>query len=330
MPTIKEVALLAGVSTATVSRAMMNPQQVAEKTRRKVEAAIAEVGYSPNAIARNLRTSESKTIVVIIPDIENMFFAKIVRGIQTIAQQQGYKVLLGDTVHNATLANDYLELVRSKQADGVISLTAELPKVLQHGTSMPMVMACEYFPDFPIPTVRIDNQAAAYQAVKYLLELGHKQIAYISGPLDNPICIARSAGYRQAMQEAGYSINELAKEEGDFSFHSGHAAFERLHRQYKMSALFCFNDMMALGAMRSAISLGLKVPDDLSIVGMDDLLFSQYTDPQLTTIMQPQTLIGETAMQILIKILNAKTVHQDNVLQTQLLVRSSSRRYQKL
>ncbi|MFC1236057.1 LacI family DNA-binding transcriptional regulator [Vibrio sp. F74] len=324
MPTIKDVAKLAGVSTATVSRAMAAPEKVSEKNRKKVELAIAECGFTPNAIARNLRKSESKTVVVILPDIANMFFADIVKGIQLVAQQEGYKVLLGDSVHTVQQAKEYIDLVRTKQADGIISLTSELPSDIQKGANIPIVMACEYFSGFPIPTVRVDNFDSAKRATEYLIELGHTRIGCITGPMGNPICGDRKQGYIKAESNANIDINDNAFESGDFSFHSGYAAFQRLANQYEMTALFCFNDMMALGAMRAAIEMGIDVPKQLSIVGFDDLLFAQYTTPQLTTIRQPQKQLGETAMQVLTKILKGEKVPQDSVIPTQLIVRSSS------
>jgi LacI family repressor for deo operon, udp, cdd, tsx, nupC, and nupG len=324
MPTIKDVAKLAGVSTATVSRAMVTPERVSAKNRKKVELAVAECGFTPNAIARNLRTRESKIVVVILPDIANMFFADIVRGIQLVAEKQGFKVLLGDSVHTVKQAEDYINLVRTKQADGIISLTAELPPSIKDDSSIPMVMACEYFTGFPIPTVRVDNAGSAKRAIEYLLELGHTHIGCITGPMENPICEDRKQGFIDAKLGAGEGVDNLCFESGDFSFHSGYSAFQRLHNQYEMTALFCFNDMMALGAMRAAIEMGIDVPKELSIVGFDDLLFAEYTTPQLTTVRQPQKQIGETAMMVLAKLLRGDTVPQDNVIPTQLLVRSSS------
>lgn len=323
MPTMKDVAKIAGVSTATVSRAMMNPDKVSEKTRLKVERAIAESGFSPNAMARSLRRSESKTVVIIVPDIANMFFANIVQGIQSVALQHGYKVLLGDSIHTVEQAKVYLDLVSSKQADGIISLTAELPKEIRQGTSIPMVMACEYFPDFPIPTVRVDNKKSANRAIEYLLDIGHTRIGCISGPVENPLCVDRKAGYCDALTKAGLKFEDNAIEEGDFSFQSGYSAFMSLYQAYEMTALFCFNDMMALGAMKAAMQLGVKVPEELSIVGFDDLLFSEYVNPELTTIRQPQEDIGKAAMHVMLKILSGGKVTQDTVIPTQLLVRSS-------
>lgn len=324
MPTIKDVARIAGVSTATVSRAMISPDKVSEKTRLKVESAIAESGFAPNAMARSLRRSESKTVVVIVPDIANMFFANIVRGIQAVALQAGYKVLLGDSIHTVEQAKVYLDLVSSKQADGVISLTSELPKEIRQGTTIPMVMACEYFPSFPIPTVRVDNQLAAKNAIEYLVSIGHRKVGCISGPRQNPICVARKAGYQQALEQAGLSLSEQAFEEGDFSFQSGYSAFMNMSNQEEMTALFCFNDMMALGAMKAALQQGVKVPDDLSIVGFDDLAFAEFASPALTTIRQPQEEIGQNAMKVMLKRFNGDRVNSDTVISTQLLVRAST------
>jgi len=327
MANVKDVAKLAGVSTATVSRAMTHPEKVSEKTRKKVQSAMLECGFSPNVSARNLRRCESKTVIVILPDIANQFFADIVRGIQIIAKKNDYKVLLGDSVHAVEQANAYIDLVKTKQADGIISLTSELPEEVKEGINIPIVMACEYFENFPVPTVRVDNYTASKNAIDYLLDIGHKRIACITGPMDNPICIARKNGYRQSLENASLELDELAIDSGDFSFHSGYSAFHRLYKQYKMTALFCFNDMMALGAMRAAFEVGLNVPEKLSIIGFDDLPFAQYTTPQLTTIQQPQLQIGKTAMQTLLHVLMDEKAAQDTILPTQLLVRSSTASY---
>ncbi|QIA65335.1 substrate-binding domain-containing protein [Vibrio astriarenae] len=324
MVTIKDVARLAGVSTATVSRTLVHPELVKVRTRQKVELAIQETGYTPNATAQNLRNSESKTVIVIVPDIANMFFADIVRGIQLVAQKHGYKVLLGDTVHTVEQANVYLDLVRARQADGVISLTSELPNSYRYKSDIPMVTACEYFSESSIPTVRVDNHSSAKKAVDYLLELGHRNIGCITGPMENPICIARKAGFDESMNSVGLEPEPRKVEAGDFSFDSGYIAFRRLVKQCSMTALFCFNDMMTLGAIKAAQEMGLRIPEDLSVVGFDDLLFSQYCSPSITTIKQPQKLIGETAMKVLIKVLNKEQAPRETVIPTQLLVRGSS------
>jgi LacI family repressor for deo operon, udp, cdd, tsx, nupC, and nupG len=145
--------------------------------------------------------------------------------------------------------------------------------------------------------------------------------------MENPICEDRKQGYLTSVSESNIEVTDLNFESGDFSFHSGYSAFQRLANQYEMTALFCFNDMMALGAMRAAIEMGIDVPKQLSIVGFDDLLFAEYTTPQLTTIRQPQKQIGETAMQVLTKILKGNKVPQDSIIPTQLIVRSSSTRW---
>ncbi|GEM77810.1 LacI family DNA-binding transcriptional regulator [Vibrio superstes] len=324
MPTIKDVAKIAGVSTATVSRAVAQPHKVSVKTRQKVEQAIQETGFTPNATARNLRRNESKAVIVIVPDIANMFFADIVRGIQLVGQKHGYKVLLGDTMHTVERAEVYLELARSKQADGVISLTSELPEQYRSGSDIPMVMACEYFSDSSIPIVRIDNDEAAKKAIEYLVDLGHQDIGCITGPMSNPICEARKSGFVSAMSAANLHFDDASFESGDFSFDSGYIAFNRLIKQKSMTALFCFNDMMTLGAMHAAEEAGIRIPEQLSIVGFDDLLFSQYSSPPITTIKQPQKLIGETAMNVLIGLLTKGDAPKETVIQTQLLVRKSS------
>ena len=156
------------------------------------------------------------------------------------------------------------------------------------------------------------------------MSIGHRKIGCISGPRQIPICVARKAGYQQALEQAGLSLSDQAFEEGDFSFQSGYSAFMNMSNNEEMTALFCFNDMMALGAMKAALQQGVKVPDDLSIVGFDDLAFAEFSSPALTTIRQPQEDIGRNAMKVMLKRFNGDRVNFDTVISTQLLVRAST------
>ncbi|MBD3896827.1 substrate-binding domain-containing protein [Halomonas sp. ML-15] len=331
MPTIKDVARVAGCSTATVSRALANPEKVSDTTRERVALAIAEVGYAPNVAARNLRRAESKTIVALLPDISNPFFSEIINGMEEVAHQAGYQVLIGDCEHDPARAEAYFELLPTNQADGILLLTAEVPAVLVRQadgqSSFPLVMACEFFTDIDLPTVAIDNHQAACHAIDYLISLGHRRIATLSGPAANPICKERVRGYRGTLAAHGLSA-EAHIVEGDFGFRSGYQQGLALldPAQARPTAIFCHSDEMAIGVLKAARQLGLAVPGQLSVVGFDNIGFSEYCEPELTTISQPRNEIGQQAMQLLLGLMRDKPVVRHQTLSTQLIVRKSTGR----
>ncbi len=332
MPTVKDVAKAANCSTATVSRALAHPERVSEATRQRVAKAVAEVGYSPNAAARNLRRSESKTIMVILPDIANPFFSTIISGLESVAHQAGYQVLLGDAGHDPDRIQSYFNLVPSNQADGIILLTSEVPTALvkakQADTGFPLVVACEYFSGLSLPTIHVDNEQAATKATDYLVSLGHTRIATLSGPQTNPICHDRLKGFANSLEKAGLTLREEWVLEGDFSFQSGYDQGRLLltNADERPTAVFCQNDEMAIGIIKVARDLGIAVPEQLSVVGFDDIEFSQYCEPELTTVHQPREDIGRTAMRLLLDRLQKKNVPLDQTLKTHLIVRNSTAR----
>ncbi|WP_263862215.1 DNA-binding transcriptional regulator CytR [Vibrio panuliri] len=329
MATMKDVAQLAGVSTATVSRALMNPEKVSSATRKRVEDAVLEAGYSPNSLARNLRRNESKTIIAIVPDICDPYYTEIIRGIEDAAMEHGYIVLLGDSAQQKKRENSFVNLVFTKQADGMLLLGTDLPFDVskpEQKNLPPMVMACEFAPELELPTVHIDNLTSAFEVVNYLTQLGHKRIAQISGPQDAALCQFRQQGYLQALRRAGISMNPSYSIHGNFSFEDGAKAVRQLLTLPEPpTAIFCHNDAMAIGAIQEAKRLGLRVPQDLSVVGFDDIQFAQYCDPPLTTISQPRYEIGRQAMLMMLEILRGHDVRTGSrLLETNLVVRKSA------
>ncbi|WNL42475.1 LacI family DNA-binding transcriptional regulator [Halomonas sp. PAMB 3264] len=331
MSTIKEVASVAGCSTATVSRALATPEKVSEATRARVARAIAQVGYTPNGAARSLRRRESKTIVTLLPDISNPFFSEIINGIEEVAHQAGYQILIGDCERDPGRAEAYFDLLPANQADGVLLLTADVPRTLVESACrqarFPLVMACEFFSDIDLPTVTVDNYRAACQAIDYLISLGHRYIATISGPANNPICLERERGYRDTLT-AHDLLNTARTQAGDFGVHSGYAQGLELltPSRHRPTAIFCHSDEMAIGVLKAARQLGLAIPKDLSIVGFDNIRLSEYCDPELTTISQPRPDIGQKAMQLLLGLIRDEPVERQQVLETRLIVRQSTAR----
>lgn len=309
MPTIKDVARVARVSVATVSRALATPGTVKPATREKVEAAIKRTGYRPNALASRLRRQKSDSIVVVVPSIHNPFFSNVIRGIENLAHLSGYKVLLGESQSNQDRLDSYAGMLARKEADGLILLGALLPSLLKDpvrntAKPHPIVSACEYFEQIQLPNVRIDNVAAAEMATDHLIRLGHARIAKITGPMHNPLSRDRMSGFQRSMERAKLPIDTQLIVNGDFSAPSGYAAMKLLlGKPDRPTAVFCANDEMAIGACRAIKETRIRIPRDISIIGFDDIRFSGYCDPPLTTIHQPQAAIGEMAMQLMIEML---------------------------
>jgi LacI family repressor for deo operon, udp, cdd, tsx, nupC, and nupG len=224
---IREVAQAAKVSVATVSRALQMPAVVAPGTRARVQAAVERLGYRPNAQARMLRTARTHVIVALVPDISNPFFAEVIRGIEQVAHQNGYSVLLGDTQNSRARENAYAELLETRQADGLITLMPRIPPLAMAGP-LPIVNACEYVNDKSITSVYVDNEAAADEAVTYLLTLGHREIAFVTGPMDSPISVDRDRGYERALKRAGIKRDRKLTAVGDFSVEAGIRAVDSL------------------------------------------------------------------------------------------------------
>ncbi|AIF48244.1 LacI family DNA-binding transcriptional regulator [Dyella japonica] len=319
------MAAAANVSVATVSRALQRPEIVSEATRQHIHDVVKRLGYTPNALARNLRTARTRLIVALLPDIANPFFSEVIRGIEQVAHESGYSVLLGETQGSLVREQAYADMVAARQADGIITMSHRVPAIPMPGR-LPVVNACEYVKDSQISSVYVDNIAAAGIAVDYLVMLGHCDIAFISGPPASPICVDREQGYRLALQRADIAINPALTVAGDFSIEAGERAIELLLSQgQSFTAVFCSNDEMAIGAMRALSARGLRVPEDVSVVGFDDIRFARYMSPALTTIAQPKNALGREAMAMLIELLNDVDVPaRKRVLSADLVVRGST------
>ena len=327
--TMKDVARKANVSTATVSRALMNPEKVSQSTRSKVEQAALDVGYLPQSMGRNMKRNESRTLLVIVPDICDPFFSEIIRGIEVTAAEHGYLVLIGDCAHQNQQEKTFIDLIITKQIDGMLLLGSRLPfdaSIEEQRNLPPMVMANEFAPELELPTVHIDNLTAAFNAVNYLHELGHQRIGCIAGPEEMPLCHYRLQGYVQALRRSGLTIDPHYIARGNFTYEAGANALEQLLAlPQPPTAVFCHSDIMALGALSLAKRRGLKVPDDLSIIGFDNISLAEFCDPPLTTVAQPRFAIGREAMLLLLNQLNGHVVSSGSrLLDCELIVRGST------
>lgn len=326
--TIEDVAKLAGVSIATVSRALRNPEKVAESTRKKVTAAIARTGYTANAMAQNLRMQRSKMVLVLAPAIADPNFAGILTGLEKTANDRGYGVLIGNTEGAIGFEHNYMRFLATGMADGLVLLTGHIPVAGgPHAalSALPPIVACERpVAHADVSYVGVDDEAASKVATEYLISLGHKRIAFISGGSTDARSDRRHTGYRKGLTEASEPLSDW-RIEGDGTSESGRAAVERLFIKDDLpTAFFCFNDNTAIGVISALQLRGYRVPQDFSVIGFDDIPFANNITPALTTIRQPRHQIGEKAMELLLaKLENRSQAPQTLVLHGDLIVRES-------
>ncbi|MBV1700817.1 MAG: LacI family DNA-binding transcriptional regulator [Hyphomicrobiales bacterium] len=300
---IADVAALAGVSTATVSRTLANPEVVSPQMREKVMAAVRQTSYTRNIVAANLRSRQTMLVLVVVPDIANPFFAEVLRGIDKTLSGSGYGIIIGNLANSAAKEAHFVDLVFSGQVDGVLLLCGHVPQGKGRQmdvANVPLVAVCEFIPHVTLPQVGIDNQAAAQRVAQYLVGLGHKRFAYISGPASNILDKQRDAGFGNGLKAAGIRKPHL-RFEGDFTFQSGAlAATEFLTLKQRPTAIFAANDEMAIGFLKTVQKSGVKVPRDVSVVGFDDIEYSEYCEPTLTTVHQPRSALGAAAARLLL------------------------------
>jgi LacI family repressor for deo operon, udp, cdd, tsx, nupC, and nupG len=319
------VAAACGFSVATVSRTLQFPDRVTDETKEQVQAAIRKLGYIPNAQARNLRTARTGLILALVPDISNLFFSNIIRGIESVAKQHNYSVLLGDTQYLQENEQRYADMISAREADGMITLSPRIPRI--HRTDgVPIVNICETVTNSEISTIRIDNAAASRDVTRYLLALAHRRIAFIGGIPDTPISVERRDGFLDALREAGIPEDPRLQVQGDFTLESGVRGAEWiLARQPWPTAFVCASDELAIGVLHVLRGRNLQVPKDISVVGFDDISFARYVAPPLTTVAQPRAEFGREAMLMLLDLLrDPQTPVRHMILPTQLIIRGST------
>jgi LacI family transcriptional regulator, repressor for deo operon, udp, cdd, tsx, nupC, and nupG len=331
VPNIFDVAKRAGVSIATVSRVLTQPDVVAPTTRRKVMAAVERLGYAPNASAKNLRVRNTRRIIATVPHITRLVWSTILLGIQDLANREGYAVLLGDTRFDRSREERYAQMFKERQADGLIFLGHHVGDdiagiVRRHSdTVAPIVNVMGFLPRIYIPSIQIDNVAAAADAMDHLYDLGHTRIGLVTGGSPSFVTGERLRGALARARKAG-AERDVIVEHGDFSAESGVACAERLlDKPRPPTAIFCFNDEMALGVLDAARRRKLRIPDDLSVVGLDDIHHASFWDPPLTTVALPMRDMGEQAVRVLLGILNGgERPPARTVLPHRLVVRAST------
>ena len=329
MATIRDVAALAGVSTTTVSHVINNSRFVSPEVRERVYQAMEELRYQPNALARSLRQGKTNTIGLLSPNSANPYFAEIGRAVEDAAFTSRYSVIICNTEGKQEKESFYLDVLSKKRVDGIIlvgiSQTNEtLDRLLAKG--VPVVLVDREIPDLDVDLVLTDNKHAGYLATRHLIEQGHTRIACVTGPAHVHPSSRRVVGYQEALQEAGLPLQEEYVLPGDFSAQSGWEATRTLLAlPQPPSAIFLCNDLMAIGGLRAAAEAGFAVPQDLAIMGFDDIELASFTNPTLSSISQPKAEMGAIAVQMLLEQIEGKRSEpRQEILQPALIVRRST------
>jgi len=328
---MRDVADKAGVSVTTVSHVINNSRPVNPETRTRVEQAMQVLGYQPNVLARSLRRGKTHTIGVILPDNTNPYFAEVVRGIEDTSFAQGYSVVLCNSDNDLDKERLYTNVLIEKQVDGIIFVAAGLSEENINNLQkrgVPSILVDRQVPGVKIDCVLADNQVGGFLAANHLISLGHPAIACMSGPRGLRSSVERVAGYRQALESAGINAPPGWIVEGDFQYRGGFAAAEQLLTgEMQPSAIFACNDLMAIGVYRYAHENQLRIPQDVSVVGFDDIRLAEYSNPPLTTIRQSKGVMGTRAAKLLLeRIANGNQVIKQDIIPVQLIVRGSTAR----
>jgi len=329
---ISDVARSVGVSETSVSLVLTNkPNRISEATKKRIIEAAKALDYVPNTFARGLVTNKSQTIGLIVPDIENGYFASLSKAISLEAEKYGYIVLLLNSNDSHELAIKQTNTLLQRSVDGLVLVVSnesyhkknvlQLKKLLS-SLDIPYVLVDRDFADFKANKVYYDNIEGGYLAAKHLLDKGHRKIACITGPNDSFSSIQRLVGYKKALEEYGVLFDDSIIKEGDFRLESGINCFKGLYRK-DIDSIFCFNDMMAFGAITEIKELGLSVPEDLSIVGYDDNIVASISGAELDTISQNPEVLAKQATALLIKNIDDPSFYDEIKLKPNLVIRKS-------
>ncbi|WP_229256583.1 LacI family DNA-binding transcriptional regulator [Duganella lactea] len=326
--TLLDVARRAGVSPSTVSRILNGTAKVSDDKRRAVLTAIDDMKFAPNQMAQGLKKGRSMTIGIVVQDISSPFFDETLRGVDDGLKGTGYASVIVSGHWNAEEEADRIRLLLARKVDGIILLSGRIDDdtVLSFAGQRPIVSTGRAIKTRTALGFKMDNEYGAYLAVRHLIELGHRHIAFISGPTNNTDAADRLAGYTRALREAGIAIDARLIVEGNFHEASGMLAMNRLFDTGQpFTAVFAANDLSAYGARLALYRKGVRVPDDISLVGFDDLPGSAYTTPPLTTIRQPLYDIGRIATHALLRVINGEEARGE-VPPLELIVRETTRR----
>ena len=310
--TIKDVARLCGVSVTTVSRVINNKtESIGAETVERIRKKIEEIGYKPNSVARSMITGKSHTVGLVIPDIRNPFFSELARGVEDYMNERQYGVFLCNTDSSMEKEHQYIDLLEGKFSDGMIFTTQNNYELSSYFSDLikdqyPIVLIERYIEGIKgIPGIYLDNKGGAKKLCRLIIEKGHRRIACIAGPVETTNARMRIDGYREALDEAGISIDESLIIEGNYRYSGGYECMKKLIQEHRgdFTAVFACNDMMAFGAYKALIEADMKVPDDVSLAGFDNIKFPDVFSPKLTSVDLPAYQMGQKAAEMLVKIM---------------------------
>jgi DNA-binding LacI/PurR family transcriptional regulator len=328
--TINEVAKAAGASVSTISAALNNSDYVSSEMRTRIGRAIKKLGYRPNELARGLRLQKTHSIAIVVPDLSNNFYIEMVRGAKDYSTSASYTLLIGDSRENWEEERNYLDSFHRRRVDGIVRvpvIDAPAGKMKSVLGNLPVVCADRYPPvrDSYVGRVGVDNHRAAESATRYLLSLGHRRIGIITGDASSVTSVDRLRGFMQALRSAGIRQDPSMIHRGHNDMESGHLHTRQLlTRAGRPTAIFCTNNLMALGALAAIQEIGLVCPEEISLLGFDDFYWATLLRPRLTVIHQPAREVGMVAARMLIDHVEGRpSVQTPTLLATQLMVRDS-------
>ncbi|HEY5799412.1 MAG TPA: LacI family DNA-binding transcriptional regulator [Burkholderiaceae bacterium] len=335
MATMKQVAEKAGVSTSTVSHVINNTRVVSDDVRERVLALIAEMRYIPSAVARSLKNDKTHTIGMMIPNNSNPYFAELIQGIEDASFKLGYNIILCNAYDDAKKQAAYIRVLMEKRIDGLILVASGSDDALSSllsSQNVPMVLVDREVEGVEADFIESDHEQGGYIATKYLLDLGHRDIACVSGPIELLPSRDRVVGYLRALKEAGIKFRLDYLVRSDFTSEGGYNAFRQLLAlKQRPTAIFASNDLMAIGGICAAAEAKVTIPEQLSVIGYDDIALASFSTPRLSTVAQPKYEMGEMVARMLVERLNgagAAPVRRER-LQTELVVRQSTAPYRR-
>ncbi len=330
MPTIRDVAKLAGVAPITVSRVINDSGYVSKETRSRVEEAVKELGYVPNMLGPSLRFKQTMTLAMVVTDIGNPFWTTVTRGVEDIAQENGYSTILCNTDESEEKQEQYLDMLLRRRIDGILLVPASSspgPIRLIQKQGIPVVILDRRVPDVDVDVVRADSEKGAYQLAKHLISFGHQQITILAGPQSVSTAVDRVNGFCRALKEAGLDTCDTRVLWGKYSQESGYEMAKRaLATTPKPTAIFAANNFVAIGALQALKEQNYRVPDDIAMVAFDDLPLAFTIEPFLTVATQPAREMGKQAVRLLIERIKGESNRscQQVVLPTDMIIRASS------
>ncbi len=327
-PTLEDVARLAGVSTATVSRCLNTPNRVVERTRNRVMEVIHDIGYAPNFGARALAGKRTNTVGVVIPTMENAIFARGLQAFQEELGRHGFTLLVASSSYRPDLEEQQIRTLLARGADALMLIGFERDQSvydLLRQRKIPFVVSWAHAPENPYPTAGFDNRQAMADLTRHVLSLGHRALAVIAAPQrENDRARERVAGVIEACNEAGLDAADIPVIEIPYSIENGRAAMTELsNRAPRPTAVLCGNDVLAVGALRAARDMGLRVPEDVSVTGFDDIELAEVVEPGLTTVHVPHGQMGTKAAQLIVSLLRGETPELQPPLATRIVHRQS-------